>query len=364
MSHSEIDGNQEPAKPKLKLSASRQLPGWLAEERLSLAFTTYQAGRLFLIGTKESGRLSMYERAFQRCMGLWAERETLYVSSLYQLWKFQNALEPGQKYKGFDRLYIPRVGYTTGDLDIHDIAVDANGRIVFVNTLFSCLATVSDTCSFEPLWHPPFISKLAPEDRCHLNGMAMQDGRPKYVTAVSRSDIAEGWRDRRAEKGCVLDVESGEVVASGLSMPHSPRVYQDKLWVLDSGSGYLCTIDTSTGKREPVTFCPGYLRGLSFFHNFAVVGLSKPRDGTFAGLQLDENLKSRDADPRCGLIVVDLTTGDIVHWFRIEGLIEELYDVSVLPGVLRPMAFGFKTDEIRRFITTSGTSEKTGSAPI
>jgi uncharacterized protein (TIGR03032 family) len=179
---------------------------------------------------------------------------------------------------------------------------------------------------------------------------------PKYVTAVSQSDIAEGWRDRRADKGCVIDVESGEVVASGLSMPHSPRVYQDKLWVLDSGSGNLGIIDFPTGRFEPVVFCPGYLRGLSFFGDFAVVGLSKPRGGTFSGLELDDNLRSRDAEPRCGLMIIDLITGDIVHWFRIEGIIEELYDVCVLPGVLRPTAFGFKADEIRRFITTSQTS--------
>lgn len=356
MNQSEADDNEVAAAPKLELSASRQFPGWLAEERLSLAFTTYQAGRLFLIGTKEGGRLSIFERAFQRCMGLWAEPETLYMSSLYLLWKFQNALEPGQTYKGFDRLYIPRVGYTTGDLDIHDIAVDGEGRIVFVNTLFSCLATVSETHSFQPLWHPPFISKLAAEDRCHLNGLAMQDGRPKYVTAVSQSDIAEGWRNRRADKGCVIDVESGEIVASGLSMPHSPRVYQDKLWVLDSGSGYLCTIDVPTGRFEPVIFCPGYLRGLSFFGNFAVVALSKPREGTFTGLELDANLRSRDAEPRCGLMIIDLKTADIVHWFRIEGIIEELYDVCTLPGVVRPTAFGFKTDEIRRFISKAEAS--------
>ncbi len=351
MSQSEIADCEKIAKPKLEISASRQLPGWLAEERLSLAFTTYQAGRLFLIGTKGNGRLSIFERRFRRCMGLWAEPETIYMSSLYQLWKFQNALEPGQSYKGFDRLYIPRLGYTTGDLDIHDIAVDVNQRVVFVNTLFSCLATLSNTSSFEPFWCPPFITKLAPEDRCHLNGMAMQDGRPKYVTAVSQSDIAEGWRDRRADRGCVLDVESGEVVASGLSMPHSPRVYQDRLWILDSGRGQLCIIDISTGQCEPVVFCPGYLRGLSFFGNFAVVGLSKARGGTFSGLELDDRLKARDAEPRCGLMIVDLTTGNIVHWFRIEGIIDELYDVCLLPGVIRPMAFGFKTDEIRRIIT-------------
>jgi len=346
-------GNEGEAQTKssLELSASRMFPGWLAEEGLSLAFTTYQAGRLFLIGTKDDGRLSMFERAFQRCMGLWAGIETLYVSSLYQLWKFGNALEPGQTYKGFDRLYVPRVGYTTGDLDIHDIAVDGDGRVVFVNTLFSCLATVSDTHSFEPLWRPPFISKLASEDRCHLNGMAMKAGRPKYVTAVCQSDIAEGWRDRRADGGCVIDVDTGEIVVSGLSMPHSPRLHGGVLWVLDSGTGYLGRVDVAAGKFEPVTFCPGFLRGLAFFGDFAIVGLSKPRSGSFSGLALDENLKARDAEARCAVMVIDLNTGSIVHWFRIEGIIEELYDVAVLPGVVRPTALGFKTDEIRRYVT-------------
>lgn len=346
-----LDDEQEKAKPSLELSASRMFPGWLAEEGLSLAFTTYQAGRLFLIGTKENGRLSMFERQFQRCMGLWADSETLYVSSLYQLWRFRNALEPGQTYKGFDRLYVPRVGYTTGDLDIHDIAVDTDGRVVFVNTLYSCLAAVSDTHSFEALWRPPFISKLAPEDRCHLNGMAMKDGQPKYVTAVCQSDIAEGWRDRRQDGGCVIDVDTGEFVLSGLSMPHSPRLHGGVLWVLDSGTGYLGRIDVAAGKFEPMTFCPGFLRGLAFFGDFAVVGLSKPRAGSFSALALDENMKTRDAEARCGLMVIDLNTGSIVHWFCIEGIIEELYDVAVLPGVGRPTAFGFKTEEIRRYVT-------------
>ncbi len=350
-SETEGPGGEPAEKPALDLSASRLFPGWLAEEGLSVAFTTYQAGRLFLIGSKEDGRLSMFERHFPRCMGLWASSESLWLSSLYQLWRFENALEPGQTHKGFDRLYVPRVGYTTGDVDVHDIAVDADGRVIFVNTLFSCIATVSEIHSFEPLWHPPFISKLAPEDRCHLNGLAMVEGRPKVVSAVCQSDVADGWRDRRTDGGCLIDVENGAIITRGLSMPHSPRIYQGKLWVLESGTGYLGHIDLATGQFERVTFCPGFLRGLAFFEDFAIVGLSKPRDGRLSGLPLDENLKAHDAEPRCGFLVIDLSSGAIVHWFRIEGLIEELYDVAVLPGVVRPTALGFKTDEIRRFVT-------------
>ena len=197
------EATPDAAVPKLELLPSRQFPSWLAEQNLSLAFTTYQSGKLFLVGLQPNGRLSIFERSFNRAMGLWASPETLFLSTLFQLWRFDNALEPRQVYQGYDRLYVPQVACTTGDLDVHDIAFDAKGRIVFVNTLFSCLATVSETHSFTPLWRPPFISKLAAEDRCHLNGLALKDGSAAYVTAVSRADVADGWRDRRTGGGGV-----------------------------------------------------------------------------------------------------------------------------------------------------------------
>ncbi len=358
-----------PLTPSLEINCSRQCTAWLHEQNLSLAFTTYQGGKVFFIGLQHDGRLSVFERTFNRCMGLWVEGSTLIMSSLYQLWRFENALEPGQIHNGYDCLYVPQVGYITGDLDVHDVAVAAptqsdksplaflnqkgsGKQVVFVNTLFSCLATVSDRHSFIPLWQPPFISRLAAEDRCHLNGLAMRDGQPRYVTAVSQSDVADGWRDRRRDGGCVIDVSTNEVILTGLSMPHSPRWDRDKLWLLNSGTGEFGYADLKEGVFEPVAFCPGYLRGLAFSGDFAVVGISLPRQNkTFSGLPLDEQLQAKDASPRCGLLAIDLRSGDIVHWLRIEGVVEELYDVAVLPGVRRPMAIGFKTDEIRRVIT-------------
>lgn len=366
--------------PSLEISSSRQFTSWLADQNSSFAFTTYQAGKVFFIGLQPTGQLSVFERNFERCMGLWANGSRFYMSSLYQLWRFENALEPGQTHNGYDCLYVPQVGYITGDLDVHDVVVEAppqsllvtgeskeepsvtkgdihGGRVVFVNTLFNCLATVSEQHSFIPLWRPPFISRLAAEDRCHLNGLAIRDGQARYVTAVSQSDVVDGWRDRRQDGGCVIDVTSNEIILTGLSMPHSPRWYQGKLWLLNSGLGFFGYIDLERGVFEPVAFCPGYLRGCAFLGDFAIVGLSKARGNkTFSGLALDENLRTRDAEARCGLLVIDLRTGDIVHWLRIEGVVEELYDVAVLPGVHRPMAVGFKTDEIRRVITIGSAS--------
>jgi uncharacterized protein (TIGR03032 family) len=335
----------------LELTTSRQFTSWMHEQRLSLGFTTYQAGKMFLLGLQPNGRLSVFERTFNRCLGLWSNGQTMWMTSLYQLWRFENVLEPGQSAEDYDRIFVPQVGYTTGDLDIHDLTVEDSGRVVFVNTLFGCLATPSDTHSFIPLWKPPFISKLAAEDRCHLNGLALENGRAKYVTAVSQSDVADGWRDRRHDGGCVIDVETNEIITSGLSMPHSPRVYRDRLWLLNSGTGHFGYIDRTTGKFEQVAFCPGYLRGLSFHGDYAIIGLSKSRGNkTFSGLQLDDNLKSGDAEARCGVHVIDLKTGDVVHWIRIEGVVSELYDVVALPNVVRPQAVGFKTDEVCRVL--------------
>lgn len=347
----------------LGLSISRQFGDWLAGTGGSLAFTTYQAGRLFLIGTNADRRTAMFERFFNRAMGLAVADggQSLYLASLYQLWRFTNALGPNDSYgegeKRYDRLYVPRIGWTTGDVDIHDIGIGADGRPIFINTLFSCLARASDSHSFEPVWKPPFVSRLAAEDRCHLNGLAMEDGEPRFVTAVGTTDVADGWREHRRDGGVVVDVASGEIVCTGLSMPHSPRLHDGRLYLHNSGTGEFGTVDLASGKFEPICFCPGYLRGLTFVAGHAVVGLSKPRDGSFGGLLLSERLEQAKVGARCGLAVIDLKSGDAVHRLEFETQIEELYDVAVLPGAKKPSVLGFRTDEIRRMLSIPPGSE-------
>lgn len=341
--------------PAFALHGSRQATSWLREVRAGIAFTTYQSGKLFLLGLREDGSFSVFERTFERVMGLAtsADARTFWLGTLWQLWRFENALPDGAAAPGgFDRLYVPQCGYTTGDVDAHDVALDAQDRPIFVNTLFSCLAAPSETHSFRALWRPPWISRLAAEDRCHLNGLAMRDGAPAFVTAVATTDVHEGWREHRRDGGVVVDVATGEIVARGLSMPHSPRWHDGNLYVVSSGTGEFGRVDLAAGKFEPIAFCPGYARGLALLGRYAVIGLSACRENrTFSGLPLDDALAKRNVSARCGLQVVDLRTGDAVHSFTIEGVVRELYDVALLPGALRPSALGFKTDEIRRTIT-------------
>ena len=342
----------QPAQPQpVNISCTRGLADWLLRNQVSLAFTSYQTGRLYLVGVDAKKRVSFHERFLARAMGLWADPQRLVVSTLFQVWRFENVLSGERKGQSPDRHFVPRVAHTTGDLDIHDVSVMGDGRILFVNSLFSCLATLSPTHAFRVFWKPPFISKLAAEDRCHLNGLAMKDGAPAYVTATSRSDVVNGWRNRRAEGGCVIDVKSNEIVTEKLSMPHSPRWHDGRLWVLNSGTGYLGTVDLESGAFEPRVFCPGFLRGLAFHNGHAIVGLSLPRNGSFSGLQLDDELKTRDADPWCGVQIVNLASGDIVEWIKLEGGVSELFDVAVLPGVRWPVATGFLNEEIHKLYT-------------
>ena len=249
---------------------------------------------------------------------------------------------------------MPVNGHTTGDIDIHDVHADAAGRPIFVATRFNCLATIAERASFAPLWRPPFIDRLAAEDRCHLNGFAARDGRPAYATCVAATNVVEGWREHRRDGGRVIDIATGETVAHGLSMPHSPRLYRGRLWLVQSGTGEFGHVDVVTGRFEPVCFLQGYARGLAFVGDHAVIGVSRPRENrTFEGLALNERLEREGVGPLCHLAVVNLATGDIEHRLIIEGVVEELYDVAVLPGMIRPSVIGFRTDEIRFMVRPS-----------
>lgn len=349
-------------------SMSGGLVGLLASLKISVAFSSYQSGKFYLLGRNPEGGLMVNEQFFRQAMGIHVSGGTIYLATLSEIVRLENVLEPNQRINDtFDACFVPRTAHVTGALDAHDLGIDRDGRILFVNTRFNCLSTISERHSFRPVWTPPFVSRIVDEDRCHLNGMAMRDGRPAFVTAVSRSDTIDGWRDRRADGGVVVDVETGRIVCQGLSMPHSPRWYRGRLWLLNSGTGELGsiipTVGDSQGRFEPLAFCPGFLRGLSFHGHYAFVGLSKPRYQRFEGLALDERLRAADSEPWCGVQVIDLDTGACVEWFRIDGAVAELYDIDVLPGVTCPMSLGFGSEELMNLVTVDVEDKETTISP-
>ena len=348
-----VDGSNSPpsAEPVFEVSTSRGFSEWLSLQNISLAVTTYQVGKIIFFGVDESKKLWVFNRNVGRCLGLQIDESGFWVSGDTQLFRYENLIQAGTRTNGPDSLFAPRLSYFTGDLDIHDIGLGKNGVPVFVNTLFNCLAAPSDKHSFTPIWKPKFISRLVAEDRCHLNGLAMHEGQARFVTAVATTDVFDGWREHRESGGVLIDVGSGEIAAQGMSMPHSPRLYQNQLWLHNSGTGEFGKVDLDSGTFEPVCFCPGYLRGLDFFGNVAVVGLSLPRNKTFSGLKIEERLQKEKVGARCGLLFIDLNTGTILHSMTFDGVVSELYDVGVIAGRKQPSAYGPNAPELARTLS-------------
>ncbi|GAA3730015.1 uncharacterized protein (TIGR03032 family) [Sphingorhabdus rigui] len=337
-------------------SQSDGLVRHLAAQRASLMFSSYQSGLLYMLGHTATGGGHLHQSAMDKPMGIWVEDENAFtLSAGYQIMRFKNGLEPEQRVNvQFDACYVARETHFTGELDAHDIGIGRDGQPIFVNTRYNCLATTDPRHSFRELWRPSFISALVDEDRCHLNGLAMDNGEPAYVTAVSRSDTIDGWRDRRHDGGVIIDVRKNKVICEGLSMPHSPRLHNGELWVLNSGTGELGVVEGAAkgkGKFVPRVFCPGFARGLTIRNGFAYIGLSKPRYKRFEGLALDQKLKDADSEPWCGIQIIDLAKGTCAEWFRIDGAVKEIFDVAVITGHACPMSIGPNAPEIIKFVT-------------
>ena len=348
-------GAKRPPPEPVKKSCSPGLTAWMRRNQVSIAFTSYQSGRLYLLGSDPTGRLSFHERIYQRAMGVVGNGQRLFMGGLYQIWRFENILGEGQlANEMFDKCYVPRAALFTGAIDIHELGIRKDGSVVFINTKYNCLGAPSVTHSFRVLWKPEFISKIVPEDRCHLNGLAMQNGSARFVTAVCTSDTIDGWRDRRHDGGVVIDIANDEIVCEGLSMPHSPRWSNGKLWVLNSGTGYLGWIDFDNRKFVPHVFCPGFLRGLAIKGDYAAVGLSKPRYQRFEGLDLQTNLETKNSEAWCGVQIVDLKSGSVVEWVRLDGPVSELFDVAFLEEVKCPMALGQQSPENLSLVSIEG----------
>ncbi len=297
---------------------------------VSLLVTTYQAGKLVIV--REDGEhINTHFRNFPSPMGLAVAGDRLALGTRSQIWEFHNVpaaamkLSPAGRH---DACFLPRSCHVTGNVQIHEMAWSGT-ELWFVNTRFSCLCTLDRDHSFVARWRPPFISALAPEDRCHLNGLGQRDGRPRYVSALGTADTAAGWRSGKARGGVVIDVPSGEVIARGLSMPHSPRWENGRLWLLESGTGTVGLVDVENGRYEPIASLPGFTRGLDFCGPYAFIGLSQVREtAVFNEIPITDRLTERT----CGVWVIDTRTGQTVAFLRFEDAVQEIFAVQVLPG--------------------------------
>jgi uncharacterized protein (TIGR03032 family) len=323
--------------PPLASVHTTSLPELLERLGVSILISTYQAGKLIVVRS-EGGRVNTHFRNFHTPMGLALLGDRLAIGTRTQVLQYQNQAAVAPRLppaaRAHDACFVPRQAHTTGNIGGHELAF-VNGELWAVNTRFSCLCTLAADASFVPHWRPPFISGLAPEDRCHLNALALRDGAIRYVTALGETDAPAGWRATKATGGVLLEIPTGGIVARGLSMPHSPRWHADRLWVLESGAGSLSVVDEPTSQLTHVALLPGFTRGLDFVGPYAFVGLSQVRESAvFSGIPITDRLSVEER--ACGLWVVDVRNGETVAFLRFESGVQEVFAVQVLPGIRYP----------------------------
>jgi uncharacterized protein (TIGR03032 family) len=333
-----------PAPVEFRYSQTESFVDLLHQLRASLLVSTYQANKLLAVRASGQG-LSTLVRTFERPMGLAVDGSRLALGTRKEVWFMRNApdIAPRVDPAGtHDACFLPRASHVTGDIGIHEIAWSGD-ELWLVSTRFSCLATLSPDYSFVPRWRPPFISAIAAEDRCHLNGLAMVEGKPTFVSALGTTDTRDGWRADKPQGGCILDVASGEFVTRGLSMPHSPRWHDEQLLILESGTGSLQQVDRATGRRETVIQLPGFTRGLALVGPIALIGLSKIRPtSAMDGVPIAE----RRDELKCGIAAVDLRSGRLLGMLEFQTAVEEIFDVQLLPGIRFPEVMGFQKESL------------------
>ncbi|PHI21915.1 TIGR03032 family protein [Lewinellaceae bacterium SD302] len=333
--------------PPFALRHSPQIPELLYGLGCTLALSTYQAGKIVCISAVNKEKLTQLPRTFKKPMGIAEDPATdrLAIACRDEVMILANSpglaahypKSPGK----YDAMYFPRLSYHTGDLDIHDINFGKGDELYAVNTRFSSIVKIDGRYNFTPYWSPPFIDKLASEDRCHLNGMAMLDGKPKYATSFSQTNTPQGWRPTVTETGTIFDVTTNEVIAHSLAMPHSPRIFNDELYVLLSATGELVKIDVNTGGYDVVCKIGGFVRGMALAGEYLFVGLSKLRENssTFAKLPFAKNAS------RAGIEVIHLPTGARVGAIEYLSSVDEIYDVHVLAGKRRVNLLSTMTED-------------------
>lgn len=299
----------------------------LEKSQATIVVSTYQSGKLLIIGQHE-GKIDIRYRNFPRPMGMFTAGNTLWAGLGHAIWQFRNfagAAPNVDARKRYTACYLPTDIHFTADIDIHEM--EYGRELYFINTKFSCLCVKDEHSSFRPIWKPPFISSLQPTDKCHLNGLCLRDGEPRYVTALGRTDEPLGWRKNKADGGILMDIATDEVLLEGLSMPHSPRWHQNQLWFLESGDGTLCRLDPNTRRVTRVAQVPGFTRGLQIIGDVALIGVSKVRESaTFSGLPV-----TRLPKRICGVWIVGLQRGNIITHLEFTEGVDEIFAVGLLP---------------------------------
>ncbi|MBN4081533.1 TIGR03032 family protein [bacterium AH-315-C07] len=312
------------------------VPELLNKLSCTLVLSTYQAGKVIFLSAVDDNKLVQLPRTFDKAMGVAIEGDKLAIATKNEVLLTINSRELAKSYppkpNTYDALFVPRATYYTGQVDIHDLHWGENGILFAVNTSFSCICEINSDYSFKPIWHPPFITEMVSEDRCHLNGLALENGRPKYVSALGTGNTPREWKAGILDGGVVFDVTEDKILADKLSMPHSPMIIDDELYLLESAKGSLSKINRSNGQAEPIKELGCFVRGMAKIGDFLFIGTSKLRQNS----SIFKDLPIASQSDTAGLKILHLPTLSLTAEITYGTSVDEIYDVQILENTRRP----------------------------
>ena len=331
MSNEQQQENIEP----FKMGYSASFANLLYQLKITLAFSTYQAGKVIFISSLNEQEVMQLPRNFKKPMGIAVDDNQLAIASMREVHLFINEPSLSSTYPKmpafYDGMYAARATYYCGECDMHDLAW-IDDKLIAVNTHFSCISEIGRNFSFVPIWQPHFITELQPEDRCHLNGLVVINNKPKYVTALGQSNEERGWKTNLANGGILMDIETNEILLDDLCVPHSPKMIDGKLYILESGKGTLSVYDPETKIKEEVLNVGGFGRGMAEISGYLFICLSKLRknSSSFGKLPVSE------MEYLPGIVVYHLPSKKFVAELRYETSVEEIYDLQIITNARRP----------------------------
>lgn len=333
--------------PPFSCTYSPNIPELLMQLNCTIALSTYQAGKVIFLSAVSKEGLIQLPRTFEKPMGIAVSKNKLAVATKDQVILLVNSPQLAKNYpknpNTYDGIYMPRATYYTGHIDIHDLNWGNEG-LWAVNTSFSCLILIDENYSFIPKWQPQFIKVLEHDDFCHLNGMAMKNGVPLFVSALGETTEPKGWKEGIIDGGIVIHVPSGETVLKGLAMPHSPRTYDNKLYMLLSAKGEIILIDPEKGTYEVVCKITGFVRGMTKCGDYLFIGRSLLRESSTTFQKLQQLPIGKEA-LSSGVTVVHLPSGNIFGEISYQNSVEEIYDIQIIPDLRRPGILNTETED-------------------
>jgi uncharacterized protein (TIGR03032 family) len=212
-----------------------------------------------------------------------------------------------------DFLLPVQARYLPGCLYIHDIAV-IKGKL-FANAVgMNAVVELPFDGGFKTVWWPRCIDgrngkRLFGKNYLQLNSIApAEDINSSFFSASAAEPSARrpGHLNFPVDgRGVIFYGRTRQVVAEGLTRPHSARLIGPTLWVDNSGYGEVGRI--SDGRFEAIARLPGWTRGLGACGNVAFVGTSRviPRFACYApGIDIEKS--------QTGIHALDLKSGRVL----------------------------------------------------